>query len=85
MHDLATILSRAMKYQPYNNLQKILLDKHLKIWYNIMIKYNWEKILEITEGDAGSIIQIVHLLTYPRTPFNYRDPIYKYSGQSLRD
>ena len=48
-----------------------------------MIKYNWEKILDITEGDAGSIIQIVHLLTYPRIPYNFKDPIYKYSGQSF--
>ena len=48
-----------------------------------MIKYNWEKILEITEGDAGSIILIVHMLTYPRVPYNFRDPTYKYYGQSF--
>ena len=39
-----------------------------------MIKYNWEKILEITEADAGSIILIVHMLTYPRVPYNFKDP-----------
>ena len=48
-----------------------------------MIKYNWEKILEITEGDAGSIILIVHMLTYPRVPYNFKDPTYKYYGQSF--
>ena len=48
-----------------------------------MIKYNWEKILEITEGDAGSIILIVSMLTYPRVPYNFRDPTYKYYGQSF--
>ena len=48
-----------------------------------MIKYNWEKILEITEGDAGSIILIVHMLAYPRVPYNFRDPTYKYYGQSF--
>jgi hypothetical protein len=48
-----------------------------------MIKYNWEKILEITEADAGSIILIVHMLTYPRVPYNFKDPSYKYYGQTF--
>ena len=48
-----------------------------------MIKYNWAKILKVTEGDSNSIVLIVHMLTYPRVPSNYRDPIYKYYGQSF--
>ena len=48
-----------------------------------MIKYNWDKILEVTKGDANSIVLIIHLLTYPRLPNNFRDPIYKYYGQSF--
>lgn len=48
-----------------------------------MIKYNWEKILEITEADAGSIVLIVHMLTYPRVPYNFKDPSYKYYGQTF--
>ena len=48
-----------------------------------MIKYNWEKILKVTEGDSNSIVLIVHMLTYPRVPTSYRDPTYKYYGQSF--
>ena len=48
-----------------------------------MIKYNWAKILKVTEGDSNSIVLIVHMLTYPRVPSNYRDPTYKYYGQSF--
>ena len=48
-----------------------------------MIKYNWSKILKVTEGDSNSIVLIVHMLTYPRVPSNYRDPTYKYYGQSF--
>ena len=48
-----------------------------------MIKYNWEKILKVTKGDSNSIVLIVHMLTYPRVPSNYRDPTYKYYGQSF--
>ena len=48
-----------------------------------MIKYNWEKILKVTEGDSNSIVLIVHMLTYPKVPSNYRDPTYKYYGQSF--
>ena len=48
-----------------------------------MIKYNWAKILKVTEGDSNSIVLIVHMLTYPRVPTNYRDPTYKYYGQSF--
>jgi len=48
-----------------------------------MIKYNWAKILTVTEGDSNSIVLIVHMLTYPRVPSNYRDPTYKYYGQSF--
>ena len=48
-----------------------------------MIKYNWEKILKVTEGDSNSIVLIVHMLTYPRVPSSYRDPTYKYYGQSF--
>ena len=48
-----------------------------------MIKYNWEKILKVTEGDSNSIVLIVHMLTYPRVPTSYRDPTYQYYGQSF--
>ena len=48
-----------------------------------MIKYNWAKILTVTEGDSNSIVLIVHMLTYPRVPSSYRDPTYKYYGQSF--
>lgn len=48
-----------------------------------MIKYNWAKILKVTEGDSNSIVLIVHMLTYPRVPTSYRDPTYKYYGQSF--
>ena len=48
-----------------------------------MIKYNWAKILKVTEGDSNSIVLIVHMLTYPRVTSNYRDPTYKYYGQSF--
>ena len=48
-----------------------------------MIKYNWAKILKVTEGDSNSIVLIVHMLTYPKVPSSYRDPTYKYYGQSF--
>ena len=48
-----------------------------------MIKYNWAKILTVTEGDSNSIVLIVHMLTYPRVPSSYKDPTYKYYGQSF--
>jgi hypothetical protein len=48
-----------------------------------MIKYNWEKIAQTTKSDAGKIMLIIHMLTYPRTPYNYKDPSYKYYGQSF--
>ena len=48
-----------------------------------MIKYNWAKILKVTEGDSNLIVLIVHMLTYPRVPSSYRDPTYKYYGQSF--
>ena len=48
-----------------------------------MIKYNWAKILKVTEGDSNSIVLIVHMLTYPRVPTSYRDPTYQYYGQSF--
>ena len=48
-----------------------------------MIKYNWAKILKVTEGDSNSIVLIVYMLTYPRVPTSYRDPTYQYYGQSF--
>ena len=48
-----------------------------------MIKYNWAKILKVTEGDSNSIVLIVHMLTYPKVPSSYRDPTYQYYGQSF--
>ncbi len=84
MHDLDITLNKGMRYQPYNHLRKILLDKALNFWYNIMIKYNWEKILQTTQGNAGQVLQIIHMLTYNiKVPQNHKDPIYKYCGQSF--
>jgi hypothetical protein len=39
--------------------------------------------LKVTEGDSNSIVLIVHMLTYPKVPSSYRDPTYKYYGQSF--
>ena len=49
-----------------------------------MIKYNWEKILLTTQSDASQIMLLIHMLTYnKRVPQNYKDPAYKYYGQSF--
>ena len=48
-----------------------------------MIKYNWEKIAETTQHDPSQIMLVLHMLTYPRRPSNYRDPTFKYYGQSF--
>ena len=49
-----------------------------------MIKYNWEKILQTTQSDSGQIMVLIHMLTYnKRVPQNYKDPTYKYYGQSF--
>ena len=43
-----------------------------------MIKYNWEKIIRVTKGDAIQILAIIHVLTYKRIAINRKDPAYKY-------
>ena len=43
-----------------------------------MIKYNWEKILKVTEGDPIQILAIIHVLTHKRIAVNRKDPAYKY-------
>ena len=48
-----------------------------------MIKYNWEKIYNETNGDSTSILTIVHLLTYKRIPASKKDKTYKYFGKSF--
>ena len=48
-----------------------------------MIKYNWEKIAKTADGDGGKIMLIIHMLTYPRLPKNYRDPAAKIMGKSF--
>ena len=48
-----------------------------------MIKYNWEKIAETTQHSPSQIMLVIHMLTYPRRPSNYRDPTFKYYGQSF--
>ena len=48
-----------------------------------MIKYNWEKIYNETNGDSTSILTVVHLLTYKRIPASRRDKTYKYFGKSF--
>ena len=49
-----------------------------------MIKYNWEKIAEAANSDANKIMLIIHMLTYPRLPDSFKDPTYKYYGQSFK-
>ena len=48
-----------------------------------MIKYNWEKIMNVTEGDPVSILLIIHTLTHKRLPNSTRDPAYKYWGKNF--
>ena len=48
-----------------------------------MIKYNWEKIYNETNGDSTSILTVVHLLTYKRIPASKKDKTYKYFGKSF--
>ena len=48
-----------------------------------MIKYNWEKIYNETNGDSTSILTVVHLLTYKSIPASRRDKTYKYFGKSF--
>ena len=48
-----------------------------------MIKYNWEKIMNATEGDPVSILLIIHTLTHKRLPKSTRDPAYKYWGRNF--
>ena len=49
-----------------------------------MIKYNWEKILQTTQSDSGQIMLLIHMLTYnKKIPQSYKDPAYKYYGQSF--
>jgi hypothetical protein len=48
-----------------------------------MIKYNWEKIYNETNGDSTSILTVIHLLTYKRIPASRRDKTYKYFGKSF--
>tara|TARA_R110002020_G_scaffold81432_2_gene202322 strand:+ start:375 stop:791 length:417 start_codon:yes stop_codon:yes gene_type:complete len=48
-----------------------------------MIKYNWEKIAETTQHDASQIMLVLHMLTYPRRPSNFKDPTYRYFGQTF--
>lgn len=48
-----------------------------------MIKYNWEKIYNETNGDSTSILTVIHLLTYKRIPASRKDKTYKYFGKSF--
>ena len=48
-----------------------------------MIKYNWEKIAKASKYDPARIMLIIHMLTYPRLPKNFKDPTMKYQGQSF--
>jgi len=48
-----------------------------------MIKYNWDKIFSVTKAEHGSVLMIIHLLTYPRIPRSTSDPTYKYYGQTF--
>ena len=45
-----------------------------------MIKYNWEKILKVTEGDPIQILAIIHVLTHKRIAINKKDPAFKYKA-----
>ena len=49
-----------------------------------MIKYNWEKIQQATNNEAGQIMLIIHMLTHNiKIANNFKDPVYKYVGQSF--
>jgi hypothetical protein len=48
-----------------------------------MIKYNWEKIMNVTRGDPTSVLLIIHTLTHKRLPNSTRDPAYKYWGKNF--
>ena len=48
-----------------------------------MIKYNWDKIMSVTEGDPISVLLIIHNLTHKRLPNSTRDPAYKYWGKNF--
>ena len=48
-----------------------------------MIKYNWEKIINMTASDPTSIMVVIHLLTYNIVPYSKKDPTYKYYGKDF--
>ena len=48
-----------------------------------MIKYNWDKIMRVTEGNPTSVLTIIHILTYNRLPYSKNDPTYKYYGKDF--
>ena len=48
-----------------------------------MIKYNCEKIPKASKYVPARIMLIIHMLTYPRLPKNFKDPTMKYQGQSF--
>ena len=43
-----------------------------------MLKYNWDRIMKISEGNIGNIIAILRMITYRKLPTNYYDPTYKF-------
>ena len=38
-----------------------------------MLQFNWNKIIKVSKGDIGKIIQILRIITYKIQPKNYYD------------
>ncbi len=53
-----------------------------------MLQYNWNKIVQISNGNVGDIITILRIITYKLYPKNYKDKVFKfyehnYGGRSF--
>jgi hypothetical protein len=48
-----------------------------------MLRYNWERIMKLSNGKISNIITILRMLTYNQIPKNYYDDCYKYYGKNL--
>lgn len=45
-----------------------------------MVRFDWEKILSVTQGDIGYIITIFQALSFGDTPDSLKDPLQRFSG-----
>ena len=58
-------------------LRKIVLDIISEIWYNMLL-FDWNKIMRVSKGNVGDIIQILRIITYKIQPKNYYDKTFKF-------